>query len=87
MPRVTWLNVKAKEAPKVKVNYLAALFTAYRKERKITSVDMAEKLGCTAQNVRVQMSKPGTEWNIGKLLAYCDVLGIPYCDALEAAAK
>lgn len=87
MPKVTWLKTKETAKPKPKVNYLSALFTAYRKEKKISSVDMAEKLGCTAQNVRVQMSKPGTEWNIGKLLAYCDVLGIPYLEALEAAAK
>ena len=79
MPKVTWM--------KPKVNELAALFSTYRKARRITSVQIAEKIGCTPQNARVQMSKPGKDWNIGMLLRYCDVLGIPYEEALSAAAK
>lgn len=79
MPKVTWM--------KPKVNELAALFAAYRKARHLTSTQIAEKIGCTPQNARVQMNKPGREWNIGQLLRYCDVLGIPYDEALAAAAK
>jgi hypothetical protein len=33
------------------------------------------------------MNKPGREWQIGMLLKYCDVLGIPYEEALKAAAR
>lgn len=79
MPKVTWI--------KPKVNELAALFSTYRKDRQITSVQIAEKIGCTPQNCRVQMSKPGKDWNIGMLLRYCDAIGIPYDEALSAAAK
>lgn len=79
MPKVKWI--------KPKVNELAALFRAYRKARNMTSVQIADKIGCTPQNARVQMNKPGKDWNIGQLMRYCDVLGIPYEDALEAAAK
>ena len=79
MPKVTWR--------KPKVNELAALFKAYRDARHMTSAQIAEKIGCTAQNARVQMNKPGKDWNIGQLLRYCDVLGIPYEEALAAAAK
>ena len=79
MPKVTWM--------KPKVNELAALFSTYRKARRITSVQIAEEIGCTPQNARVQMNKPGKDWNIGMLLRYCDVLGIPYEEALSAAAK
>ena len=81
MPKVTWLK------PKPKVNELSVLFAAYRKARNMTSAQIAEEIGCTAQNARVQMNKPGREWNIGQLLRYCDVLGIPYDEALAAAAK
>lgn len=79
MPKLKWI--------KPKVNELAALFAAYRKARGMTSTQIAEKIGCTPQNARVQMNKPGREWNIGQLLRYCDVLGIPYEEALSAAAK
>ena len=79
MPKVKWI--------KPKVNELAALFRAYRTARNMTSTQIAEKIGCTPQNARVQMNKPGREWNIGQLLRYCDVLGIPYDEALQAAAK
>ena len=79
MPKVKWI--------KPKVNELAALFRAYRTARHMTSTQIAEKIGCTPQNARVQMNKPGREWNIGQLLRYCDVLGIPYDEALQAAAK
>lgn len=80
MPKIKWIQP-------VKKNELAALFTAYRKARNMTSTQIAEKVGCTPQNARVQMNKPGTEWNIGQLLKYCDALGIPYEEALSAAAK
>ena len=79
MPKVKWI--------KPKVNELAALFRTYRTTRHMTSTQIAEKIGCTPQNARVQMNKPGRDWNVGMLLRYCDVLGIPYDEALQAAAK
>lgn len=79
MPKVKWI--------KPKVNELAALFRTYRTARRMTSTQIAEKIGCTPQNARVQMNKPGKDWNVGMLLRYCDVLGIPYDEALQAAAK
>ena len=79
MPKVTWI--------KPKVNELAALFSTYRKARHMTSAQIADIIGCTPQNARVQMNKPGRDWNVGMLLRYCDVLGIPYDEALQAAAK
>lgn len=82
MPRIKYLPSAAP-----KVNHLAALFRAYRKERCMTSVDIAGKLGCTPDNARMQMNKSGKDWNVGKLMQYCDVLGIPYEDAFEAATK
>lgn len=79
MPKVTWRSPP-------KINYLAALFSAYRKERNMTSEDIAKKIGCTAQNVRVQLNKPAEDWNIKRLKQYCAVLNIPLEEALMAAA-
>ena len=79
MPKVTWM--------KPKVNYLAALFSAYRKATGKTSTQIADEIGTTPSNARTQMSKPGKEWNIGQLLRYCDALGIPYDEAFAAATK
>lgn len=81
MPKVTWFK-----AP-VQVNHLAAVFRAYRKATGKTSAQIGKELGCTAENARLQMNKPGKDWNIGMLMKYCDVLGIPYEEALQAAAK
>ncbi len=82
MPKVKWIS-----QPKPKVNYLAALFHAYRKARNMTSVEIAEIVGCSPGNARYQMNKPGTEWNIGQLMKYCDALGIPYEEAFKAAIQ
>lgn len=80
VPKVKWIQP-------VKVNELAALFSAYRKARKMTSADIAQEIGCSDSNARCQMNKPGKEWNIGMLLRYCDALGIPYEEAFKAAIK
>ena len=82
MPRISYLT-----AALPKVNYLAALFRAYRKQTGLTSAQIGEAVGCSPENARFQMNKPGREWNVGQLCKYCDVLGIPYQAAFEAAAK
>lgn len=79
MPRVKLIRPQ--------VNHLAAVFAAYRKERHMTSVDVARMIGCTPQNARVQMSKPGKEWNVGMLMKYCDALCIPYEEAFREAVR
>lgn len=81
MPKVKWIGKPAK------VNYLAALFTAYRRARKMSSAQVAEIVGCSPSNARSQMCKPGKDWNVGQLIQYCDALGIPYEEAFAAAAK
>lgn len=80
MPGVKWIRPP-------EVNHLAALFRAYRKATGLTSREIGKAVGCSPENARHQMNKPGREWQVGMLLKYCDVLGIPYKDALEAAAK
>lgn len=82
MPKLTWMN---KRPPKI--NYLAALFREYRRATGMTSADMAEELDCSEENCRCQMNKPAEKWNVGQLMRYCDVLGIPYADAFDAAVK
>lgn len=80
MPKVKWIQP-------VKVNELAALFTAYRRARGMNSAAIAEKIGCAASTARYQMNRPGREWRVGELMDYCDALNIPYQEALEAATK
>ena len=53
----------------------------------MSAEEMGKRLGVTADNVRHQIGKPADQWNIGQLKRYCDVLGIPYGEALDAAAK
>lgn len=82
MPKVKWLP-----ATRPKINYLAALFRAYRKATWLTSREIGAAIGCSPENARHQMNKEGRLWQIGMLLQYCDVLGIPYSEALESATK
>lgn len=73
--------------PQPKVNYLAQVFRDYRRERCLTSVDIAEAVGTTPENARRNMNKPSKTWTVGQLMQYCDVIGIPYSVAFEAAAR
>ena len=61
MPKVTWI--------KPKVNELAALFRTYRNARHMTSTQIAEKIGCTPQNARVQMNIPARSGTSGSSYA------------------
>ena len=79
MPKVTWM--------KQPVNELASVFAKYRRKKRMSSAQVADMIGCTPQNARVQMNKPGKAWNVGQLMLYCDVLGIPYDEAFAAASK
>ena len=79
MPKVSW--------GKPKVNYLAALFRTYRKEKRMTSEQIGKLLGVSAVSVRAQMNKDAEKWRIGDLKLYCEALGIPIEDALAAAIQ
>jgi len=82
MPKLTWIR-----NPEPKINYLAGVFRDYRKIRQMTSAMVAEEMECSEENARCQMNKPAEQWNVGKLMRYCDVLGIPYEEAFEAVVK
>ena len=82
MPKVTWLK-----SAKPKVNHLSGLFYAYRQSTGLSSAEIGKRVGCSASNARGQMIKPAESWNVGQLLRYCDALGIPYEDAIRAAAQ
>lgn len=82
MPKVTWMN----KAPPA-VNYLQATLDAYKRARKMTSEDVAKKLGVSSGTVRTQMRKEARLWTVGQLMKYCDVLEVPYEEAFRAATK
>ncbi len=83
MPKTTWIGGKKKP----KYNALAALLRGYKMASGLTSEQIGEALGITADHVRHQIGKPADQWNIGMLKRYCDILGVPYAEAMEAAAK
>lgn len=83
MPKVKWIG----RPPPKPYNALASLLRGYKLASGMSAEDIGEKLGVTADNVRHQIGKPPNQWNIGMLKQYCDVLGIPYEEALSAAAK
>lgn len=84
MPKVKYIT---KPEPSVPVNYLRALFAAYRKANGLNSEIVAERLHCAPETVRWQWAKPPKTWKIGQLMEYCDAMGIPIMEALEAAVK
>lgn len=83
MPKLTWMNKR--QPPKV--NYLEALLKAYKRAQGLTSEMIAEKLGYSPENVRQQLRKPAKAWNIGALMQYCDILGVPYEEAFREAVR
>lgn len=85
MPKVKWIGGDKK--PRKPVNHLAATLRGYKLASGLTSDEIGQRLGCSAQNVRHQMSKPAAQWQIGMLRKYCDAIGCPIEEALAAAAK
>ncbi len=81
MPKVTWCKVKPK------VNYLAAAFSAYKKANKLTDEQIAEKLGCTRQSVNARLKTDAGSWTLNSLKKYSAAFGIPFEEAMSAAAK
>lgn len=85
MPKVKWINGQKK--PRKPVNHLAATLREYRRASGLTSSEIAQRVGCSPENVRHQMAKPADQWQIGRLRQYCAIIGCPIEEALAAAAK
>lgn len=83
MPKVNLLRQK-KTKPH---NHLAACLRGYKLSSGLTSQDIADQLCVTADTVRHQIARPADQWRIGDLKRFCDVIGAPYDEALQAAAK
>ena len=82
MPKVTWIS-----RPRKPVNYLAAVLREYKRAAGLTSAQIADMMECTPEHVRALLGKPADNWRIGQLKQFCDVIGCPYSEAFEAAAK
>jgi len=83
MPKVKWIGGK-KAKP---FNALAAVLRGYKLASGLTSAEIGEKLGVTPEHARRLIGRTADQWNIGALKRYCDVIGCPYQEALEAAGK
>lgn len=82
MPKIKWIG-----KPPPKINHLATLLRGYKLAAGMSSEELGTALGCTGDNVRHQLGKPADAWRIGELKRWCDALGVPYDEALAAAAK
>ncbi len=80
MPKLTWMS-------RPKVNHLAALLREYMKVTGTHSDRIGEKIHCSGSNVRAMLRRPARAWRVGELMDVCDVLGIPYQEAFDAATK
>lgn len=65
---------------------LAMLIDFTRRQQNITLDQIGDKFGATRQTVAKQLKRDGKQWRVGEILAYCDILDIPYQDALAVAA-
>ena len=66
-------------------NYLSELLKRYKKAQGLSDEDLAAKLGACRKTVNVRLNQKPEAWNIGELESYCEVLKIPFIDALTAA--
>lgn len=85
MPKVTWIGAK-KPKPKP-FNALAAVLRGYKLASGLTADQIGKRLGVTGDHVKHMIARPADQWNIGALKRFCDVIGCPYQEALEAAGK
>ena len=86
MPKVAWIGGEKRRKTKP-VNHLAVTLRGYKQAAGLTSAQIAQRVGCSPENVRTQLNKPADQWRIGMLRQYCAVIGCPLEEALAAAAK
>lgn len=84
MPKVKWLGEKKKKPP---YNHLAAVLRGYKLASGKSSADIGEELGVTGNRVQHMIAQSADAWNIGRLRRFCDAIGCPLREALEAAGK
>lgn len=84
MPRthLTDKYCKPKVPPR---NELSELLKHYKNASGMTGDEMARKLGTSRPTVSHKLNQSADAWNIGDLRNYCDLLGVPFADALDAA--
>lgn len=65
--------------------YLKELFTRYAKAYALTFSDIGKALGCSGANVSQILNRPTEKWTIEQLRSFCDVLHVPFSEAVAAA--
>ena len=86
MPR-TKLDEKYTKMTVPPPNYLSEMLKRYKKARRLSDDEIAEKTGACRKTVNVKFNQKPEAWNIGELMKYCDILGAPIGEALALAAK
>lgn len=82
MPKIKWIGKKPKS-----FNALATVLRGYKLASGQTSADIGKKLGITPEQVRAQLGRPADSWTVGTIKRYCDAIGCPIQEAMEAAGK
>lgn len=65
--------------------YLKELFTRYAKAYAMTFTDIGKALGCSGANVSQILNRPTDKWTIEQLRSFCDVLHVPFSEAVAVA--
>ena len=84
MPKVKWCSPKPKQKP---YNHLAAVLRGYKLASGLNFEQIGEKLGVTANRASHMIARPADEWTIGRLRQFCQAIGCPLQEALEAAGE
>lgn len=87
MPR-TRLDALAAELKKPEIPapmYLKELFMRYAKAYRMNYSDIGKALGCSGPNVSQILNRPTEKWTIEQLQSFCDVLHVPFSEAVAAA--
>ena len=77
-------KIKRMQKPK----YFGGLIREYMRMQKITSEQLATKVGNrSASTVRAMYARPATKWKVSDISRYCKALNIPLEESAENIIK
>lgn len=86
MPR-TKLGDKYSKPKVPPPNYLSELLKRHKKAIGVSSEEMARELCVCSKTVNNRLNQKPEEWSVGDIKRYCEILGIPFADAMDAATR
>ena len=86
MPK-TKLTEKYCKPKMPKRNYLAEEMRYYKKSAGLTDEEIADRMDVCQSAVTRNFNKPAMEWRLKDLQKYCEIIGMPFANALETLKK